>query len=372
MLIIVKSNFLFFYFLGIFLLFSCYSIIIYPVWSQNSPPPHPATTAAAPTGGGDDNNECESMKNPNANNQKRILCVGQLTEGRLLVVTRDYHIFLLPLESIDNSLNKLYVNGTKPTRLEEEWPNLAKHPEWDFVSKNVHNAFTRVDPENEHNYFFTSVDQIRHPEHPYGLKYEITTSKVYPGYCSNVPINHVNVVYNLISFYKSYKYYALTVMKVNNKQQTIFLPAFKESDGNTIFVLVKTQIFVCASGNGGIIFQKSPCNDPVKWDMMTGAVINTRIYLFGPTYVISFPVDSVNNSKGTVNYIQTDYNNWINCDGHIDIKINPVLTEGKMMLMMMIIYKYFKSLNIFFSCIFTYTHTFNTHHINILLLLSCN
>ena len=118
------------------------------------------------------------MKQDGGIGKKGILAIGQIKGEKMLVITKDYNIYTLPMASLENSFNKLYINGTKPEPMQTKWPKCWNSPDFIRTKEILYNAFFYV--EDSGDYFFMTVKGVDHPGND-GAVYDIEHQNAYDG-----------------------------------------------------------------------------------------------------------------------------------------------------------------------------------------------
>ena len=267
--------------------------------------------------GGDNDNVCENMKQPGNNSlSKGILCIGQLTNNRLVVITRDWYVFILPLRSLSDAIDKLYVNDTKPELLNQKWEKLGNDKQFEYAKNHIYNSFVWVTPNDDDLIFFT----MRNTEFPFwnenpGIAYNVDDDKVYEA------INYFGSDDQvLIGTYKSYEFYAIS--KKKGSSQTTMAYYHKHSSHPNSGITPTSKFFpICKNGSSKIFLSHNSdisCESP-NWPVMNGLIFNQRFYLYGPTFVITFSEKIWSNNEQPVELMKISYDNFVQCGGTINV-----------------------------------------------------
>jgi len=256
---------------------------------------------------------CKSMVQGGGAGNKGILCVGELTNNRLVIITRDFQVYELPLKYLQKSLDKLYINHTTPTFIASKWHSLTRYPSYAFVSMHAYNFFTWVS-EDSHNYLFMTIKERDYPNET-GIIYDIDTGTAQPG------LNYMGTGSNqLISSYRKPYFYG--VYKAGSQ---LMMATYKRrsSDPNNpsswIDPASSNYYPVCIQGTNQVLLQRDSsqsCTSP-DWPVLSGFISKNSFYLFGPSYVISFPEKLWTNPGTAVQFNITDYGNFIQCSGNV-------------------------------------------------------
>ena len=190
------------------------------------------------------------------------------------------------MASLENSFNKLYINGTKPESIQSKWPKIAQSDYFKNVSPDsiLFNAFFYV--EDSGDYLFLTVKAQDHPNVD-GACFDIdkqTSTKGLPYYGADDQV--------LIGSYMRQKFYAIT-KTANGPALWVFVrhcypgqpvgecPIGPEGNARRICKKGNSQIFVTEN-------DQEPC-DKVDWPILNGFITKDKFYLFGKAYVIIFP-----------------------------------------------------------------------------------
>ncbi|OTF75878.1 hypothetical protein BLA29_003848, partial [Euroglyphus maynei] len=76
-------------------------------------------------------------------NDLNILAIG-MTRMNMLLVTKDYYVYLIKRESMNVAINTLYLRE-KPMPLSDKYPKLYNSKEWKDIQNYTYNSMTLID-----------------------------------------------------------------------------------------------------------------------------------------------------------------------------------------------------------------------------------
>ena len=87
----------------------------------------------------------------NSDESRRLLVVGQMKKF-ILVVTKDFYVYEIPMTSANKTLSELYLGDYKPQHIKDRWPELYKSPKFQVLFKDpslILDAYTAADSVSE-------------------------------------------------------------------------------------------------------------------------------------------------------------------------------------------------------------------------------
>ncbi|OTF78211.1 hypothetical protein BLA29_009562 [Euroglyphus maynei] len=230
----------------------------------------------------------------------------------MLLITKDFYVYDVPIGSIDTAINKLYLR-TKPIPLSEKYPILYQNKNFQYIKNRIFNAFIMTDINSEWICITTwyTRDAIR------GINYAIDTSEVYRGWGFEGDIPEV-----LISTDEICVYYSLR----RHEDYSLHLNTYK-CEGNDIrnhqYIDPQNnyQFAICHADdtNTNITIEWNYCKsgNPVRWPVLKGFVTDGKFYLFGEYYIYIFD-ENVFHKQGVPYQVKNrSYNYFFNCAGII-------------------------------------------------------
>lgn len=241
----------------------------------------------------------------------------------LLIITVDLYVYQIPMDTVNGTLDKLYLGHYKAESIEEKWPKLGADSRYQYLKKNrgaLLDVWTAVDPFDEYVNFETDYNRNRKYAVLYGIHLQtVTTGGTYAPTGDHLAFLSST---NLSSFYQ------LTLNnKLYQKHLTIERWFFWQRDvknacrhhGQTAKYYSKTYRRLCTSGHDQIYIQHpnqtSPPCKAVDWPVLTGFVANSQFYLFGKSYIFSFSESSYDTPGEPVSLRKIPYADFIQCGG---------------------------------------------------------
>nr|XP_027203923.1 uncharacterized protein LOC113797699 [Dermatophagoides pteronyssinus] len=233
---------------------------------------------------------CESLKNNNST-QFNIIAIGTTSE-RILLITKDYYVYDVPIDSLDQAHDKLHL-PTKPTPIHDKYPLLFNNPIFhqfrSFPSSS--NAFIMNDGKND--WFFLSK---RQGETMLKVYYNMDSSEVFTNLVPLVEKNEVLVSSDIPRHYYS-------VVRENNNLHMSIYRYDEDSDFKNISIIPTegAKYSICYNPqNTKIMMEKGKqCRSgiPVHWPVLKGFVSGNKFYLFGHSSIYIFD-EAVYNNQG--------------------------------------------------------------------------
>ncbi|XP_075679931.1 uncharacterized protein LOC113794832 [Dermatophagoides pteronyssinus] len=260
---------------------------------------------------------CERLRQNNGSNLN-ILAVGK-TQKRLLLITKDFYVYDTPLESLDSSINKLYLK-TQPMKMSEKYPKLFDDQRFHHIKNAISVAFIMNDPDSD-----WICLAPHHRTGKGGINYDIDNSQVIRGwqYLSrdNDPLALLST--NQICQYYSLQFkYSLLMnhwrCQRGNRVREVKL--IKPEDRDSVICSTSTSnnnltIFVQQVGRlSGI---RCPRGNPVHWPIVKGFVTDGKFYLFGRSNIYIFSEDVYHNQGKEYPVEKRSYDSFFNCAGII-------------------------------------------------------
>lgn len=250
-----------------------------------------------------------SLKGQQHDNKSNILAVG-LTRKNLLLITENYFVYELSIDSLDSSIDQLYLNA-EPTPMSTKYPALFESEQFEKIRKNIFNAFIVIDDETDWlcltTWFRITVEK--------GISYDLNNHDVKPGFIFTGNKREV-----LISTNKSCSYYALSYSSITNGLEIATYKCQKFiTDSIKIVNQFRTICFTDGQEKEISIqneYDENCKNYPVKWPIMKGFVADGRFYLFDMNNVHIFNEDFYTKNI-TVSVIQRKYSSFFVCPGSI-------------------------------------------------------
>lgn len=260
------------------------------------------------------------MRQNGGQGQKSILCVGQLKHDRVLVISRDYLVYDLPVQSLDSSVGKLYFNGTEPVPLAQKWPKLGNDAHFLAVKDIAYNAFFFVTDKEE--FFFLTVKSAINPGLTgvtYDIEHQVASGKyglTYNGKDDDLALIGSYMRPEVYAMHRAGHRLEMSLFRMN-KCYPSWLSDILQIKNWICSVDSETSWYqLCENGSGQISIgknaSKGKCTSP-DWPVLNGFVTNGVLYLFGPSYVITFH-ESIWEKKGKpVKYTKHSYDSFIRC-----------------------------------------------------------
>lgn len=259
-----------------------------------------------------DDSGCRRMRRSGGIGKRGILCIGQLRADRLIVITRDYQVYQLPMNSLTTSVSKLYINDTKPVPLSVKWPRIASSRRFKAVLPLLYNAFFYVNSEHEFLYLTTKWSR----SHQFGATFDVDTQQGWQGLTYYDADDQV-----LIGSFNRQIFYAIN--KMGGQLRLLrYLRHCRPGEppascnitqtGEPVYDLCKKE------GANQMVIQlvdsKNPC-PRLNWPVLNGFISSDTFYLFGSSYVVTFPETIWGRPNEPVTYNSTSYGDFIQCGG---------------------------------------------------------
>ena len=256
------------------------------------------------------------MKHKKFDDKNGILGVG-LIHSYLVLVTLSYHVFMVPRESLDGAIHKLYLSE-KAKPMSEIWPNLWNDADFQNAKQYIFDAFMVMD--NNSDYFSGITKQQLYPNG--GSVYDIIHKYSYQGYYYT---GMDDIVY--LSANKPIIYYSIHKVSGNLQLcQNKFKRPYIEGG------VLPNEIYqsgpwrsLCQAGDM-IYSSDTLCTTPYMEPVLKGFQDVSQFYLFSDSHVIIFPVEVYTNPGKQYPLITKNHSSFIYC-GKRSIN-NQSLGEG--------------------------------------------
>ena len=252
---------------------------------------------------------CETLHNHNGA-KLNILAVGR-TPTRMLLITMDFYVYDVPIDSIDTAINKLYLR-TKPIPMSEKYPVLFNDQRFQQIKDVIFNSFIMTDADSE----WICITTRRSETYYHGINYNILHPFVFQGWVFNFQWKEV-----LISRIEICLFYGLR----HNNQGNLEMASYKcyhsnhVRNGNSIG-LAKGYRSICFDSTGQkISIENDGCQsgNPVRWPVLKGFTDGGKFYLFGEYYIYIFDENIFNEEGSSYPVKNRSYDSFFNCGGYI-------------------------------------------------------
>ncbi|OTF69843.1 hypothetical protein BLA29_005397, partial [Euroglyphus maynei] len=255
------------------------------------------------------NQICHSLsrdhKDPDGN-EFNILAVG-LTRNNLLLMTKNFLVYELSKDSLDSSINKLYLNA-KPTPMSVRYPVLFESDAFQRIRKKIFNAFILND--NQTDWLCLTTWKVEINEK--GIKYDLNNHSVELGYQFIGEQQEVLISTNEICLFYSLRH--------SSETNGLEMATYKCSQRSIILTHSFRLICFVDKQNKEIIIKDydETCEYyPVKWPIMKGFVANGRFYLFDKNNVHIFDEIVYTKPNTAVSIDERKYSSFFMCPGSI-------------------------------------------------------
>lgn len=210
----------------------------------------------------------------------------------------------MPNQMLERSINEIYLIS-KPVLMKYKWPKLYFHKQFQKIKNRILDSFTLTDSYSSYLLFTTRFTT--------GVTYDLKHDKVYIGITYDGVDNRVS----LLSTYTSMGIYSLM-----RRREGLYMVHFKVY-GKYVTKIVKIMpdsgfYPICDRGNNHIEVvrdENSSC-PRIQWPAYQGFKDEKNFYLFGPTYVIVFPIlifknpTNPNEKSVVVQYTKVEFKNY--------------------------------------------------------------
>nr|XP_027202383.1 uncharacterized protein LOC113796330 isoform X3 [Dermatophagoides pteronyssinus] len=260
---------------------------------------------------------CESLQRSDGS-KFNILAVGK-TKKRLLLITADFYVYDVPLDSMNSTIDKLYL-GSKPLHMEQKYPVLYHSPSFQRIKHLIFNAWIMTDPDSDWICITVRTSSLEN-----GVNYDIDHSQPIPGWSFDGSLTTSQV---LISTSQPCQYYSLTTTDYHqslqiNRFQCVESDRVRETpkispinaDAIICYDQTKTKITVEMIPWG----QQAKCRSgiPVTWPVLKGFVSAGKFYLFGESHIYIFDENVYNEPGQSYPVEKHSYDSFFNCPGII-------------------------------------------------------
>ncbi|KAH9511193.1 hypothetical protein DERF_009663 [Dermatophagoides farinae] len=251
---------------------------------------------------------CETLHNHNGA-KLNILAVGR-TPTRMLLITMDFYVYDVPIDSIDTAINKLYLR-TKPIPMSEKYPVLFNDQRFQQIKDVIFNSFIMTDADSEWICITTKSSETRYS----GINYDIKDPNVYYGWKFFDYWREV-----LISTIETCIYYAL-----RHNQGNLEITRYQCRGGDRIRTrprIIRLMSFrpICFDSTGQkITVERHRCRsaNPVRWPVLKGFTDGGKFYLFGQYYIYIFDENVFREQGSSYPVTKRSYDSFFNCAGYI-------------------------------------------------------
>lgn len=255
---------------------------------------------------------CESIKNTTT--KLNIFAIG-ITSTELILLTNDYYIYNIPIQSLGDNFDKLYLYSA-PVPLKDRYPNLYNDYRFKQTINKPFNAFVLEDSETDWLCITTWHVNTQNS----GINYNIKTGTVEEGWIFNGYIPEV-----LISTNYPGQFYALRKRRNGNELGKYKIIDSDNVHGNRGIGLFDYYYPICIENDKIYVNKFGRCNQPNDWPVLKGYVANKKFYLFAPSYVYIFPEDVYSNSPNKHPIIKKEYSGFIFCPGELKKSTRKIL-----------------------------------------------
>nr|XP_027203933.1 uncharacterized protein LOC113797706 [Dermatophagoides pteronyssinus] len=247
---------------------------------------------------------CESLKNNNGT-QFNIVAIGT-TSKRLLLITKNYYVYDVPINSLDLVHDKLHL-PTKPTPIRDKYPILFNSQGFRLILSARLNLDAYIINDGKNDWVFFG-ERLK-------VHYNIDTSEVFT---KLVPYDKKNKVF--VSSDMPRHYYSL--VRVNNN---LFMSIDRYDDDSDFSNMSTIQTegakySICSNPqNTRIRMEKGKCRSgiPVQWPVLKGFASDGKFYLFSQKYIFILDEDVYNNQGEEYPVQKISFDSFFNCAGII-------------------------------------------------------
>lgn len=255
------------------------------------------------------------MKNANGA-EIEIRCIGKLSRN-VILVTRDYLVYDLPLSSVDSTINKLYIGNNTPIPIGKKWPNLVTDRYFQTAEANFYNAFVAMDSESEYILFTTKWNRCR----CIGSTYDMINKRPYQGVTYLDNDDQVLLSSNDLSYFYALNKYGnrgLQIARFHFIKDRVPHSAIRNVDPNRRF----KRLCEVEGNQLKIVSPDShQCERPINWPILNGFVSDGKFYLFGSNYIITFPQKAYDTPNQGVKFYKIPFNQFIQCGANITVQV---------------------------------------------------
>ncbi|XP_046914165.2 uncharacterized protein LOC124494923 [Dermatophagoides farinae] len=255
---------------------------------------------------------CETLHNHNGT-KLNILAVGR-TPTRLILITNDFYVYDVSIDSIDSAINKLYLR-TKPIPLSEKYPVLYNNDRFYFMKlmNQIYGAFIATDVDNSE---WICMMTWAYQTAEYGINFNIEENKVYKGW---LYFREPQIV--MISTTVTCAYYVLHKNNYGNVQIGMFkcMGTNRIRDKAPMYQMIEYRNFCYDYSGQKITVESDGCRsaNPVQWPVLKGFTDSGKFYLFGQYYIYIFDENVVHEQGSSYPVTKRSYDSFFNCGGYI-------------------------------------------------------
>lgn len=256
----------------------------------------------------------------NGSDDLNILAIGMIRTNMLLV-TRDYNVYLINRESMDMAINTLYLRK-KSVPMSDQYPKLYNSKQMKNIKQYTYNTVTLIDSYSDWLCLITW--KLVYPS--FGLCYDLSHSRIIVGW-------RLTNRFNEITISTTRPGYFYTIKNQSESDPSLQIAAYSTSDStiqdktHLIITEFRSLCYDNADPNQIRIIEQSlfkTCSKPVKWSVMKGFVANGRFYLFARDSIYSFNEDVYNSKEESYPFKSHSYQSFFNCIGSSEIKTTTV------------------------------------------------
>ena len=258
---------------------------------------------------------CESLRQTDGGKLK-ILAVGK-TSRRLLLITVDFHVYDVALDSMNSAMDKLYL-GSKPRPLDEKYPKLSNNNSFKDIKNIIFNAFIMSDADADWICITTKRSSRKQ-----GVNYDIDNSEVMTGWVYQGHNPHVLISTSLPCQYYSLESYGSLVI---NRYEC--LTSHHVRDHPEIMPKYDNLAICYGQNETTITMEKIPhrrhdggihcrSGNAVNWPVLKGFVTGGKFYLFGEQNIYVFEEKVFLEQGQPYAVTKRSYDSFFNCPGII-------------------------------------------------------
>ncbi|XP_027199977.2 uncharacterized protein LOC113794089 [Dermatophagoides pteronyssinus] len=258
---------------------------------------------------------CESLRQTDGGKLK-ILAVGK-TSRRLLLITVDFHVYDVALDSMNSAMDKLYL-GSKPRPLDEKYPKLSNNNSFKDIKNIIFNAFIMSDADADWICITTKSSSRKQ-----GVNYDIDNSEVMTGWVYAGENPQVLISTSLPCQYYSLESYGSLVI---NRYEC--LTSHHVRDHPEIMPKYDNLAICYGQNETTITMEKIPhrrhdggihcrSGNAVNWPVLKGFVTGGKFYLFGEQNIYVFEEKVFLEQGQPYAVTKRSYDSFFNCPGVI-------------------------------------------------------
>ncbi|XP_075585221.1 uncharacterized protein LOC124494840 [Dermatophagoides farinae] len=265
---------------------------------------------------------CESIKMQQNNSKLNILAIGT-TRTRMLLITNDYYVYDLPVDSMDTVNNKLNLLEM-PKPITEKYPHLYQDKRFQYMKSSnlIYTSFIMTDANSEWICITTWTKQTMKR----GVNYDMKNAITYYGW----KILEVKEMI-IISTTEQCKLYGIKIngnlkiadVKCEERDSKIIRHVeylgTDELINSLCYHKTDTQMIT-------IEYDECGSKNPVQWPILNGFVAGRKFYLLGKHFIYIFSEDAYYKKGQPYPVTKLDYNSFINCISTIQPKSSKIMS----------------------------------------------